>query len=99
MRTNANAGFDSQYFRDEPGVLKMGEKSPKHKRQYLALRIRDLSFASQSIEGHRAQKTESKGMHDQSHGAKTAPCQLWPSKISDFKGIFVGGAGENRTHA
>jgi hypothetical protein len=26
-------------FRDEPGVLKMGEKSPKHKRQYLTLRI------------------------------------------------------------
>jgi len=26
-------------FRDEPGVLKMGDKSPKHKRQYLTLRI------------------------------------------------------------
>jgi hypothetical protein len=26
-------------FRDEPGVLKMGEKSPSHKRQYLTLRI------------------------------------------------------------
>jgi len=26
-------------FRDEPGVLKIGEKSPKHKRQYLTLRI------------------------------------------------------------
>jgi hypothetical protein len=26
-------------FRDEPGVLKMGDKDPKHKRQYLTLRI------------------------------------------------------------
>jgi hypothetical protein len=26
-------------FRDEPGVLKIGEKSPKHKQQYLTLRI------------------------------------------------------------
>jgi hypothetical protein len=26
-------------FRDEPGVLKMGSRSPKHKRQYLTLRI------------------------------------------------------------
>jgi hypothetical protein len=26
-------------FRDEPGVLKMGDKNPKHKRQYLTLRI------------------------------------------------------------
>ena len=26
-------------FREEPGVLKMGDKNPKHKRQYLTLRI------------------------------------------------------------
>jgi hypothetical protein len=26
-------------FREEPGVLKMGEKAPNHKRQYLTLRI------------------------------------------------------------
>jgi hypothetical protein len=26
-------------FRDEPGVLKLGERSPKHKRSYLTLRI------------------------------------------------------------
>ena len=26
-------------FRDEPGVLKMGERSQKHKQQYLTLRI------------------------------------------------------------
>jgi hypothetical protein len=26
-------------FRDESGVLKMGDKNPKHKRQYLTLRI------------------------------------------------------------
>ena len=26
-------------FRDEPGVLKIGDRSPKHKRQYLTLRI------------------------------------------------------------
>ena len=26
-------------FRDEPGVLKIGEKNPRHKRQYLTLRI------------------------------------------------------------
>jgi hypothetical protein len=26
-------------FRDEPGVLKIGDKNPKHKRQYLTLRI------------------------------------------------------------
>jgi hypothetical protein len=26
-------------FRDEPGVLKIGDKNPRHKRQYLTLRI------------------------------------------------------------
>jgi len=26
-------------FRDEPGVLKIGEKNPKHRRAYLTLRI------------------------------------------------------------
>ena len=36
-------------FRDEPGVLKMGEKNPKHKRQYLTLRIPESVVLQESI--------------------------------------------------